>query len=181
MDEIRRSAGKNRVYRRQARLGWLFSLAVAALSVLFIFGVWLTPVRVYGESMSPALADGEIVLCDRLAKYFVEPARGDVVLFSHGGELLLKRIVSTGNETVEVVNGGVYINSRPLDERGYTVSGGGDSYPLDVPAHCAFILSDNRSALLDSRDADIGAIPMENVLGVLRFRIFPLAKFTFYY
>lgn len=182
MEEIKkRSAGRTRVYKRHARISWLFSILIAAFVAAFTFFVWLTPVRVSGESMAPNLKNGEVVLVDRLAKYFTAPKRGDVVLFSDDGEYLLKRIVAVGGETVEIVSGEVFIGSRPLEELGYAVSAGGDFAPMLVRDQHVFVLSDNRLALQDSRDADIGAVPLENVSGVLRFRVFPIERFTFFY
>lgn len=177
----KRSDGKAKTYQRQALLGWVFSFAVAAAVVWFLFFVWMTPVKISGASMEPGILNGEVVLIDRLAKYFKEPGRGDVVLIEHDGELLVKRIVALGSETVEIVGGEVYIDSRPLEELGYTVNAVGDLSPTYVPDGSVFLLGDNRAVLRDSRNAEIGPVSLDDVAGVLRFRIYPMEKVTFYY
>ena len=179
---VRRSAGRAREYKKHTLLGWVFSLTVSALVLAFVFGVWLTPVRVSGASMAPQLRDGEIVFADRLAKYLTAPKRGDVVLFTDkNGDLLLKRIVALGGETVEIVGGDVYIDSCPLDERGYSVVGAGSFEPAAVPEDTVFVLGDDRTDLYDSRASGVGCVPMGDIVGVLRFRIYPVEKVTFYY
>ena len=178
----RRSAGRAREYKKHTLLGWVFSLTIAALVLAFVFGVWLTPVRVSGASMTPLLRDGEIVFADRLAKYLTAPKRGDVVLFTDkNGDLLLKRIVALGGETVEIVGGDVYIDSCPLDERGYSVAGAGSFEPAAVPEDTVFVLGDDRTDLYDSRASSVGCVPAGDIVGVLRFRIYPVEKFTFFY
>lgn len=179
---VRRSAGRAREYKKHTLLGWVFSLTISALVLAFVFGVWLTPVRVSGASMAPQLTDGEIVFADRLAKYLTAPKRGDVVLFTDkNGDLLLKRIVALEGETVEIVGGDVYIDSCPLDERGYAVAKDGTLAPTAVPEDHVFVLGDDRTDLYDSRSANVGCVPMKSIAGVLRFRVYPVEKFTFYY
>lgn len=179
---VRRSAGRAREYKKHTLLGWVFSLTISALVLAFVFGVWLTPVRVSGASMAPQLRDGEIVFADRLAKYLTAPKRGDVVLFTDkNGDLLLKRIIALGGETVEIVGGDVYIDSCPLDERGYAVVKDGSLAPTVVPEDHVFVLGDDRTDLYDSRSSGVGCVPAGDIAGVLRFRVYPVEKFTFYY
>ena len=176
----RRSDGRARTYQNARRLGWLFSLLVTIAVLCLVFFVWLTPVQIVDESMAPALNSKEIVLCDQIGKFVHLPERGDIVLFSTEDGVFIKRIVGMPGETVELVAGHVYINSIPLDESSYFVNYVGDMPPVEVPAGCVFVLGDNREEMYDSRLASVGSIPYDRIQAVLRFRVSPLSRITYF-
>ena len=176
----RRSEGRARVYQNARRIGWLFSVLVTAAVLCLVFFVWLVPVRISDSSMAPALESGEAVLCDRFGKYLQTPERGDIVLFRTGDGLFIKRIVGMPGETVELVEGRVFINSIPLDESSYSVNYVGDMPALQVPAGSVFVLGDNREEMYDSRVASVGCIPFENIQAVLRLRVSPFTRITYF-
>ncbi len=121
-----------------------------------------------------------MVLCDRISKFVRIPERGDIVLFSTEDGLFIKRIVGMPGETVEIVAGHVFINSIPLDESSYPVNYVGDLAPTEVPAGCVFVLGDNREEMYDSRLASVGCIHFENIEGVLRLRVSPFNRITYF-
>ena len=176
----RRSEGRARTYRNARRLGWLFSVLVTVAILCLVFFIWLFPTRIVDESMAPALTSGEVVLCDRLAKFFRMPERGDLVLFATADGLFIKRIVGMPGETVEIVQGHVFINSIPLDESSYVVNYFGDMTPVEVPAGSVFVLGDNREDMYDSRLDTVGCIPFERIEGMLRLRVSPLSRITYF-
>lgn len=184
MEQTRRSATRKKLYRRQAVLGWLFSLCVVALLLYVIFGLWLTPVRVAGDTMLPALRDNQVLLIDRAARFWKAPMRGDVVLLDDplGTGRLIKRVVALPGETVDIKGGYVYIDGCPLDESAYINLSGpvGDMDAITVPEGHVFVLGDNRAISYDSRTEGVGCIPYTNILGVVRFRISPMDSLAFY-
>ena len=176
----RRTEGRARTYRNARRIGWLFSVLVTIAVLCLVFFVWLAPLRIIDESMAPELKSGEVVLCDRVGKFVRMPERGDIVLFSTGDGLFIKRIVGMPGETVEIVAGHVFINSIPLDESSYSVNYVGDLSPVEVPAGSVFVLGDNREEMYDSRLPSVGCIPFDNIAGVLRFRVSPFSRITYF-
>ena len=154
----------------------LVTIAVLCL----VFFIWLSPLRIVDESMAPALNSGEVVLCDRVGKYIRMPERGDIVLFSTDDGLFIKRIVGMPGETVEIVGGHVFVNSIPLDESSYSVNYVGDMPPVDVPAGSVFVLGDNRAEMYDSRVASVGSIPFDRIQAVLRLRVSPFTRITYF-
>ena len=176
----RRTEGRARTYRNARRIGWLFSVLVTIAVLCLVFFIWLSPLRIIDESMAPELKSGEVVLCDRVGKFVRMPERGDIVLFSTGDGLFIKRIVGMPGETVEIVAGHVFINSIPLDESDYDVNYVGDMPPVEIPAGCVFLLGDNREQMYDSRLESVGCIPFEQIEGMLRVRVSPIEKFTFF-
>jgi signal peptidase I len=71
---------------------------------------------VVGQSMNPTIASGELLLVDRLAYRKRPPARDDIVVASHGTDLVVKRIVGLPGEEVEVRHGVVYVNGMAQRE-----------------------------------------------------------------
>lgn len=177
----RRTDGKERVYKtRRVLIRVLEALLVAAVLAALFLG-WFYPIRITGDSMEPALADGEIVLCDRLAKYWKLPSRGDMIAFSTEEGAFIKRIAALPGERVEIVAGQVFINSVPLDESVYA-HGGVDSFPpMYVPDGAVFVLGDNRVKIYDSRLEAVGCIPYSEITGVPRVRISPVSRWTIYF
>ena len=176
----RRSEGRARTYRNARRLGWLFSVLVTVAVLCLVFFIWMFPTRIVDESMAPALTSGEVVLCDRFAKFLRMPERGDLVLFATADGLFIKRIVGMPGETVEIVLGHVFINSIPLDESSYVVNYFGDMAPVVVPAGSVFVLGDNREDMYDSRLETLGSIPFDRIEGMLRLRVSPLSRITYF-
>ena len=130
--------------------------------------------------MTPQLNSGEVVLCDRIGKYIRMPERGDIVLFSTDDGIFIKRIVGMPGETVELVEGHVFINSIPLDESSYSVNYVGDMPPVEVPAGSVFLLGDNREEMYDSRLSTVGCIPFARIQAVLRLRVSPFSRITYF-
>ena len=90
--------------------------AVVAAAVLFVF---FRPVVVGDASMSGTLEYGDILLANRVRTYCADPKRGDLIAFARNGEWMIKRVIAVPGEWVEIVRGNVYIDSRPLTEKGY--------------------------------------------------------------
>lgn len=76
--------------RTDERYRWLRRL-VEPLLALTMIALGLTHGFVYveGRSMEPALSPGDIVVYRRSAQH---PARGEMVLFEHGGGLVVHRV-----------------------------------------------------------------------------------------
>ena len=176
----RRSDGREKKYLNARRLGWLFSALVAVAALCLLFLVWLFPLRIVDDSMAPALNKGDAVLCDRLAKYVQSPERGDIILFETADGVFIKRIVGMPGETVEIVDGYVFINSIPLDESAYVDVYVGDMEPLVVPNGAVFVLGDNREQMYDSRLESVGCISYTDIKGELRIRVAPLSNITLF-
>ena len=115
-----------------------------------------------------------LIIVFALLFYFQDPSTGS---------MLLKRIVALPGETVDIAQGRVYIDGRPLEESAYAVNfeQGGDMAATVVPEGKVFVLSDNRAESYDSRSPQIGCVTYEKIEGVLRFRILPTSRIAFYY
>ena len=90
------------------------------------------------------------------------------------GEMLIKRVVATGGETVSGQNGSLWIDEKyRLNEDEYGPVNTADFDAVTVPKGYVFVLSDDRQYLEDSREEDIGCVALDDIVGVMHVRISP--------
>lgn len=149
---------------------------VAAISVL-LTTLWMPVLQIYGSSMSPTLEPGDLVLSVKNEKL----ESGDVVAFYQGNKLLIKRVIATSGQWVDISNDGVVtVDGQVLDESYIEELSLGNcdiELPHQVKDAHYFIMGDNRDTSLDSRAEVIGDITEEQIEGKVVFRIWPLNKF----
>ena len=149
---------------------------VAAISVL-LTTLWMPVLQIYGSSMSPTLEPGDLVLSVKNEKL----ETGDVVAFYQGNKLLIKRVIATSGQWVDIDNDGVVtVDGIVLDEsyiKDLSLGNCDIELPHQVKEAHYFIMGDNRDTSLDSRANTIGDIAEEQIEGKVVFRIWPLNKF----
>ena len=135
------------------------------------------PYVVRGASMTPSLRPGDQVLVDAAAYGEVEPARGDVVVFSnpHGeGRRDIKRVLGLPGERVVMAKGMLYVGERQVAEPylgGLPSSVGLGESEWDLGAGKFLVLGDNRAHSTDSRD--FGPIQRDRIVGRAWVRYWP--------
>ena len=137
---------------------------------------------VSGESMLPTLNDGDQLIADKLSYRFRDPKRYEIIVFPHGNEYYIKRIIGLPGETVRISDGVIYINDAPLQDThalSAMVNPGEAADPITLPPDSYFVLGDNRNASIDSRMSEVGNIKKSALLGRCAFRIYPFDKFGF--
>ena len=165
---------------------WVFEIAVVCL---FAFvAVWYFGQRVstVGDSMSPVLRNGDVVLVNRIVYNATTPKRGDVIVFKPKGNendhYYIKRIVGLPGETIEIIENRVHIDGERLEED-YETTNIDDVGVVDEKLKLAgdeyFVLGDNREQSEDSRDADVGNVKREYIYGKAWFVITPGDEFGF--
>lgn len=147
------------------------SLAVVAAIAVLISMLFLPVLRVTGTSMSPTLANGDLVICRKRGDF----KRGDVVAFYYNNKILLKRVIGVAGEQISVdKNGNVTVNGKVLDEPYLSVKSLGEcdiDFPYQVPETRIFVMGDNRETSIDSRTKRIGCVAEEAIVGKVIFRI----------
>ena len=131
--------------------------------------------------MRPALESGDVVLINRLAYDLGSPKRFDIAAFARDDSSFnIRRVIGLPGETVQIVDGYVYIDGQKLDEHyGNEVmeNPGIAEEPLVLGDDEYFVLGDNRNNSQDSRAANVGVIHKDDLLGRAWVRIWPLNKF----
>jgi len=170
------AAHRSPALTRRRALTALLVLAAVAVVGLRIFV--LEPFRIPSDSMAPTLRPGDQVLVDKHAYHGSGPRRGDLAVFREPrtGEILLKRVVAIGGDTVGIEDGALVVDGRRPREP-YADREAVDSVyfgPVRVRAGTVFVLGDNRANSEDSRN--FGAVPTGRLIGRVRARIWPPAR-----
>ena len=118
--------------------------------------------------MEPTLYERQRLVIEKISYHLHAPRRGDIVVLHapDGGDIaLIKRVIGLPGETIEVRNGQVLINSRPLQEP-YLRTLTNGVFPLTpIPDDAIFVMGDNRDRSRDSRT--FGPVPIEDVVASL--------------
>lgn len=176
--ELDRESNKKR-YRNQLISTVSVLIVVAAIAVLF--STLFFPVfRIYGSSMEPTIQEGDILVSNKNAHL----KTGDVVVFSYNNKLLVKRVIGTAGQWIDMAeDGNVYVDNILLNEPYLKEKTYGNStieYPYQVPDGKYFVMGDNRSISQDSRNQDIGCIEEEQILGKALIRIWPFSSIHYF-
>jgi len=176
----RKRIRKSDYYRQSLRSTVSVLVVVAAVAVL-IATLFLPILQISGDSMSPTLEHDEIVVLLKTKDF----DRGDLVGFYYQGKILLKRVIALPEDEVAIdADGNVYVNGELLEEPYVTDKGLGDcdlEFPYKVPGTGYFVLGDQRSNSVDSRNSVIGAISQEDIIGKVFVRVWPLSEIGFVY
>lgn len=137
-------------------ISYVITFAVALVVGLLINRFIIASIHVPTGSMEPTIHVDDRLFGNRLAYINSEPQRGDIVVFpwpDNEEEIYIKRIVGMPGETINIVDGKVYINDseEPLDEPYLNETPYGSFGPYEVPEGCYFMLGDNRNSSSDSR------------------------------
>ncbi len=150
-------------------------ITVAAIAVL-ITTIWLPVLQIYGNSMSPTLEAGDMVVSISARKL----KTGDTIAFYYNNKVLVKRVIATSGQWVELKKDGtVYIDGKKLNEPYLKEKVLGDTnikLPYQVPDGKIFVMGDHRSTSVDSRNTAVGPVSEEQYVGKLTFRIWPVSK-----
>ena len=120
----------------------LIPVFVAAMVVVLMKTVFFIA-YVPTSSMEPTLKKGNLVFGTRI---FDDLERGDIIVFTNDGAVMVKRIAAVAGETITV-----------------------DGITYFVPEDSYFVLGDNRDNSYDSRYWDNHFINYSNVLAKLSF------------
>lgn len=160
----------------------IFEMIVGGLIAIFLAFVIVFSVgmrtSVIGDSMEPALYNGQEILMNRVIYRLSLPKRGDVVVFLPNGNqnshYYVKRVVGLPGEKVQIKDGSVYINGVLLEEDDSfdkMAEAGIAENELELALDEFFVLGDNRNSSEDSRSGNVGAVKKDTIIGKAWFHM----------
>jgi signal peptidase I len=164
---------------------WIESIIIAFILAMIIRTFVVQAFKIPTGSMRSTLLEGDIILVNKFiygAKIpftnlrlpaLTRAKRGDVIVFIYPDNPkkdFIKRLIGFPGEIVEIKNGTIYINDKPLlgpffSSRYYYNRGdfSQEGQKIRVPKDSFFVLGDNSSSSQDSRYW--GFVPHKNILG----------------
>ncbi len=163
-------------------------LAIIAIVLVCSYGIRtyvIEPFEVPSGSMENTIMTGDMVFAEKVSYIAGSPQQGDIVVFSDPqipSRVLIKRVIATGGQTVNLIDGTVYVDGVAQNEaytlgQSYPLSTVGNvylSYPYTVPSDCIWVMGDNRENSADSRY--FGPIKTSTVFGKAVVTYWPLNR-----
>ena len=158
--------------------GWVVDIVVALAFAWFFLHAFGTQILVSGQSMTPLLNSGDVVLMNRLVYDLGKPDRMDVVVFEREDHRAnVKRVIGIPGDVVQIRDGILYVNGKRFgasEGLDYVSLAGLAEKPVVLEEGEYFLLGDNRDSSEDSRFAKTGNVIEEQILGKVWLRLFPL-------
>jgi signal peptidase I len=179
---------------------WVESIIIAFILAMFIRTFFIQAFKIPSGSMRPILIERDRLMVNKL-RYgpkvpftknkrlpgFSRPQRGDVIVFIYPVDNkrdFIKRLIGLEGETVEIKEGGVYINGKVIEDPRiknvyYYNRGdyGQEGQKITVPLEHYFVLGDNSGSSSDGRFW--GFVPEGNVIGRAEFIYYPFHRWRF--
>lgn len=165
--------------RKEARKQLVKKILFTALEVLIVVFIafaithyGMETFTVSGQYMSPTLKNGDKILVNKISYRIHSIKRNDVVIVKQSGSehnyYSVERVIGLPGEKVQIKDGRVYINGKKLNEKFDfpKMENGGlalEAVTLDTGEY--FVLCDNRNNGEDSRNANVGNIVREDIVG----------------
>lgn len=146
----------------------------------------IEPFEVPSASMETTIMTGDRLFAEKVSYHFSEPKAGDIVVFSDPqvpSRVLVKRIIATEGQTVNLVNGYVYVDGVKLSEPytqglsyplSKTASNVSLSFPCTIPAGEVWVMGDNRENSSDSRY--FGPVDSDSIFGKAFVTYWPINR-----
>lgn len=185
-EELQETGPQNWQVPKEKKGGWMrevlewVKIILSAAAIAFVLNTFIIAnSEVPSGSMENTIMTGDRVIGSRLSYRFGDPERGDIAIFRFPDNekiYYVKRIIGLPGDTVDIVDGHVYLNGSetPMEES-YVREPMVPEAPMhfEVPEDCYFMMGDNRNYSLDARRWQNTYVKREKIIAKVLFRYFP--------
>lgn len=160
-------------------ISWIKLIAVALIIAWVINNFVVVNATIPSASMEDTILVGDRIYAFRLSYLFKDPQRGDIIVFpfpDNEEENYIKRIIGLPGETVEGIDGVVYIDGKVLEETYIKDQIEQDFGPFTVPEDSYFMMGDYRTVSADSRFWEHPFVEKDKILGKAVLKYYPKIK-----
>lgn len=175
VEELERELKRERYKKRYGTVlrSTVYALVTVAAVAVLVATLWMPVLQIYGASMTPTLTNGDIVLSVKADRF--QP--GDIIAFYYNNKILVKRVIASPGDWVDMdEDGNVFVNGELLEEPYLEEKAVGEcdiELPYQVPESRIFVMGDHRSVSVDSRSTTVGCVADEQIVGKLVFCLWP--------
>lgn len=163
-------------------IDFVIPIILAVAIALVLKNCVIANAKVPTGSMLNTIQEGDRIIASRLAYINDDPERYDIIIFhfpDDESQYFVKRVIGLPGETVNIVNGIVYVTKTDgttiqLDDSFVTnCVPVGNFGPYVVPEDSYFVLGDNRNNSQDSRYWNNKYVKKDKIIGKVLFRYYP--------
>lgn len=161
---------------------WSYIVTIVIIVFIFTFVVACHPIA--GNSMTPTLEEGNIVLVSKLSPKLSKIKRNQVVIIKRDSKTYVKRVIGLPGENISYLNNVLYIDGVAYKEEYLSdnvithnflfedICSKEDCPNNKIPNGSYLVLGDNREESNDSRE--FGLIEKDEIIGVVWANIWPV-------
>jgi signal peptidase I len=164
------------MFKRKRTLIAIVFLITSIIAIItlrnYVFEIAITS----GESMEPAILPGDHVLIDRLAYRSYEPQKDEIIAIKLGYVMMIKRVLGTPGDVIEIRNGYLFRNGELVDNEQLSMPNKIRKNPkaIKIWDKHLYVIGDNREYSEDSRD--FGLVTYDQIVGKAVFIYFPFER-----
>lgn len=163
---------------------WIVDIVVVIVLAIFFITYFCGQTKVAGNSMSDTLVNGDTVMINTLSYKMSNPKRFDIVVIEKkekngSTSEYIKRIIGLPGETVQIVNGRIYINDKLLDyneDNDNIVNAGLAAEKIKLDYDEYFVIGDNWNNSEDSRSNTLSNIKLSEIRGKVWLISWPFVR-----